>query len=112
MSPANLTDVEALSESFDAALAEALVDGAAGSPETDSFETGEDEADTGGRELETLAQERGVLIDRLRAAGDDEDLAPDVEQFVPALLGALRLGDQPRGAPEGRRASWRSISAN
>ncbi|WP_119299960.1 hypothetical protein [Dongia deserti] len=100
MSPANLSDVEALSESFDAALAEALVDGAVGTPEADSFDTGEDEADMGGRELETLAQERGVLIDRLRAAGDDEGLAPDVEQFVPALLGALRLGVKLIGRPK------------
>jgi len=100
MSPANLSDVEALSESFDAALAEALVDVSAGAPEAEAFDTGEDEADTGGRELEILAQERGVLIDRLRAASDDEDLAPDVEQFVPALLGALRLGVKLVGRPK------------
>jgi hypothetical protein len=97
--PANLTDVEALAESFDAALAEAIT-----GESMDEFvgESGEDREDEGadGRELERLAEARGVLIDRLRGAGDDEDLAPAVEQFVPALLGALRIGINLVGRPK------------
>ncbi|BDU16742.1 hypothetical protein [Lysobacter auxotrophicus] len=92
-SPTNLVDVESLAESFDAALAEAITGEATGGysgeyeePEYES-ESGED-----GRALEHLAQARGVLIDRIRSADDNEDLAPAVEQFAPVLLGALRVG--------------------
>jgi hypothetical protein len=100
MSPANLTDVEALAESFDAALAEAMVGDATGELEDESFEARDSEAGMEGRELEMLAAARGELIDRLRTAHDEEDLAPAVEQFVPALLGALRLGINLVGRPK------------
>ena len=100
MSPANLTDVEALAESFDAALAEAMVGEAAGELEQEWLESRDSEAGMGGRELEVLAAARGELIDRLRTADEDEDLAPAVEQFVPALLGALRLGINLVGRPK------------
>jgi hypothetical protein len=104
MSPANLTDVEALAESFDAALAEAMVGGAiggtAGELEGESFEARDGSYGMEGRELETLALARGELIDRLRTAEDEEDLAPAIEQFVPALLGALRLGINLVGRPK------------
>jgi len=98
--PANLTDVETLAEDFDAALAEAMVADPAGEFVGESFEEFEDESPTDGRELERLAEARGVLIDRLRQAGDEEDLAPAVEQFVPALLGALRVGINLVGRPK------------
>ena len=100
VSPANLTDVEALAESFDAALAEAMVGDATGEFAGESLEEGEEESDAGGRELERLAEARGVLIDSLRTAGDEEDMAPAVEQFVPALLGALRIGINLIGRPK------------
>lgn len=102
MSPANLTDVEALAESFDAALAEAMVGDATGEAdgELESFETLDGAYGMEGRELERLALARGELIDRLRTAQDEEDLAPAVEQFVPALLGALRLGINLVGRPK------------
>jgi hypothetical protein len=89
-SPANLTDVEMLAESFDAALAESMAgEGTAGqSEEFDSL----DESEEPSRALEQLAEARAELIDRLRSAGDDEDLGPEIERFVPVLLGALRLG--------------------
>lgn len=99
MSPTNLTDVEALAESFDAALAEAMT-GDATEFEGESFEGFDTEADAGGRELEMLAEARGELIDRFRTANDEEDLGPAVEQFVPALLGALRLGINLVGRPK------------
>jgi len=93
--PTNLVDVETLAESFDAALAEAITGEATGGysgeyeePEYESeYESAED-----GRALEHLAQARGALIDRIRSADDNEDLAPAVEQFAPVLLGALRVG--------------------
>ena len=89
-SPANLTDVEMLAESFDAALAESIAgEGTIGeSEEFDSFAEEEEPS----RALEQLAEARAQLIDRLRSAGDDEDLGPEIERFVPVLLGALRLG--------------------
>ncbi len=100
MSPANLTDVEALTETFDAALAEAMAADPAGEFVGETFDEMEDEATTDGRELERLAEARGALIDRVRNAGDEEDLAPAVEQFVPALLGALRVGINLVGRPK------------
>lgn len=100
MSPTNLIDVEALAESFDAALAEAMTSDASGEFEGESLESLDGEADVESRELETLAGARGVLIDRLRTASDEEDLGPAAEQFVPALLGALRLGIRLVGRPK------------
>lgn len=100
MSPTNLTDVEALAESFDVALAEAMTSDATGQSEGESLEDSESEAGVETRELERLAEARGVLIDQLRTANDEEDLGPVVEQFVPALLGALRLGIQLVGRPK------------
>jgi hypothetical protein len=99
VSPANLTDVEALAESFDAALAEALISDAA-APEAETFENFDSEGDFGGRELEILAEARGALIDRIRSADDEENLGPAIEQFVPALVGALRLGINLVGRPK------------
>jgi len=99
VSPANLTDMESLAESFDAAIAEALAGDAAAEFEGEAFgATDESEIET--RELEVLAEARGALIERLRDADEDEDLAPAIEQFVPALLGALRLGINLVGRPK------------
>lgn len=99
VSPANLTDVEALTEGFDAALAEAIVTGSnEGVYET--YEANDAETGIEGRELEQLATARGMLIDQLRTAGDEENLGPAIEQFVPALLGALRLGINLIGRPK------------
>ena len=99
-SPANLTDVEMLAESFDAALAEAIVGESGNEVTQEAFETEDREDETDGRELEQLAEARGQLIDRLNQATSDEDLAPAVEQFVPALLGALRIGIRLIGRPK------------
>jgi hypothetical protein len=96
-SPTNLTDVEALSESFDAALAEALVGEGVG--ETEGFDS-LDEHEEPARNLELLAEARAELIDRLGAASDNEDLGPEIERFVPVLLGALRLGINLVGRPK------------
>lgn len=100
ISPTNLTDVKALAESFDAMLAEAMTGDATGELTGETYEDGSREADSGGGELERLAEARGVLIDRLRTASDEEDLTPAIEQFVPALLGALRLGINLVGRPK------------
>ncbi|MGO4690706.1 hypothetical protein [Glaciibacter sp. 2TAF33] len=103
-SPAQATDVESLAESFDAALAEGIVgDGAPGELESFAGDTERDGGEGGeapeSRELEALAEARGQLIDTLERAGDGEDIAPAVEQFVPALLGALRVGINLVGRP-------------
>jgi hypothetical protein len=100
MSPAMLTDVEYLAESFDAAMAEAISSGVTGDFEGEEFLSGDSGETVEGRELETLAGARGALIDRIKTADDSEDLAPAVEQFVPALLGALRLGVKLVGRPK------------
>lgn len=99
-SAANLTDVEALAESFDASLAEAFAGGEMEPLAGESYEELDREAGGDGRELERLAEARGALIDRLRSARDEEDLAPAVEQFAPALLGALRVGIKLAGRPK------------
>lgn len=100
MSPTNLTDVEALAESFDAALAEAMVNDATSEFEGESFEGLDNEATVESRELELLAEARGLLIDQLQSASDEENVAPAIEQFVPALLMALRLGINLVGRPK------------
>lgn len=97
VSPANLTDVAMLAESFDAAIAQSL---AFGGDHEEAFAGERDEADAGSRELEALALARADLIARIRNAGDEEDLAPAIEQFVPAVLGALRLGISLAGRPK------------
>src|SRR5262245_808258 len=102
MSPANLTDVEALTDSFDEVLAEAVTNFSDEGFDGEAME-GFDQLDGEGaetRELEALAEARSELIDRLSAAGDNEELAPMVEQFVPAILGALRLGIKLVGRPK------------
>ena len=38
-----------------------------------------------------LAEARGRLIDALKS-GDEEAVGPAIQQFIPALLGALRIG--------------------
>jgi hypothetical protein len=96
-SPANLTDVEMLAESFDAALAEAIVTEPETEQEQEAFAVHDEDVES--RELERLAEARGVLIDQLRDAHEGEDLAPAIEQFIPALLGALRLGINLIGRP-------------
>lgn len=99
-SPALLTDVEALAESFDAALAEAMVADPEAELEMEFLADRDSEGEVEGRELEALAEARTALIDRLRSADDNENLGPAVEQFVPALLGALRLGINIVGRPK------------
>jgi hypothetical protein len=98
MSPANATDVEMLAESFDSALAEALVgDGGGPSFEAEGPGAEESEAAVESRALERLAEARSRLIDQLNEGADPEDA---VEQFVPVLLGALKLGIRLVGRPK------------
>jgi hypothetical protein len=110
-SPAQATDVESLAESFDAALAEATVTEATATGvtavgldastewETRAGDEPENEGSPESRELEALAEARGKLIDTIQEARDGEDLTPAIEQFIPALLGALRVGINLVGRP-------------
>lgn len=99
--PVTTTDPETLAESFDAALAEAVLGGEtveAGESFGHSVEAlAEPEA---GTQLETLAEARSTFMSRLQAASDNEDLGPAVEQFIPAILPALRLGIRLVGRPK------------
>jgi hypothetical protein len=100
MSPANLTDSLELSEDFDAALGEAMVgESLSLSVEGESEFEWEDTEAGSGTQLEQLAEARAVLIDTL-ALGDEARVAPAVEQFVPVLLGALKLGINLVGRPK------------
>jgi len=85
-------DPEALAESFDAAVAEAVASGHSESAEFEQFDEAEEEGPVETREMEALAEARAILIDRIKSAKDEEDLLPAIEQFVPVLLGALRVG--------------------
>ena len=101
MSPANLVDVEMLAEEFDTALAEVIA-GGQGEEEQEAearYESFEPELE-GGPNLLALAEARARLIDQLRDADEQENLGPAIEQFVPALLGALRLGISLVGRPK------------
>ncbi|WP_299444733.1 hypothetical protein [uncultured Phycicoccus sp.] len=89
-SPVGVLDPETLAESFDATLAGAMVVPEA-LEEAESF--GDTEADLPvGTELEQLAAARARFMGRVRSAGDEDDLGPAMEQFIPAILPALRLG--------------------
>lgn len=96
-SPTVGSSPEALAEQFDLALAEASVTAGENEelegfgPERDSFEESS--------ELEQLAEARGALISSIQQAGEGEDLAPAIENFVPALLAALRVGINLVGRP-------------
>lgn len=98
-------DPEQIAEGFDAALAEAAVlGGESEQPEAEYLdgseaESGEYTYAAGGRELEALAEARATLLDRLAAADETEDLAPAIEQFIPAVLAALRVGVRIVGRP-------------
>lgn len=89
--PVGVLDPETLAESFDAALAEAMLSPEA-LEETEAFGLDSELDVAMGTELEQLAAARARFMDRVRSAGDGEDLAPAMEQFVPAILPALRLG--------------------
>jgi hypothetical protein len=99
-SPTQLTDLETVTESFDVALAEAISSGPAGEADLETFAAGDSEDEQDGRQLERLAEARGNLIDQLREADEGEDLTPAIEQFVPALLAALRVGINLVGRPK------------
>jgi hypothetical protein len=88
VAPANLSDPETLAEEFDAALAEVF---ASGYVQTEEEDLAGEDREQDGRQLERLAEARGRLIDALKS-GDEEAVGPAIQQFVPALLGALRIG--------------------
>jgi hypothetical protein len=100
-SPVTTLDPQTLAETFDAALAESVLGGEAleqGETFGHDHERGaEPEA---GTQLEELADARTAFMSRLQQASDNEDLGPAVEQFIPAILPALRLGLRLVGRPK------------
>lgn len=99
--PVTAGDPESLAESFDAALAESVLGG-------ESLEQGESfghdqergAAPAASDELESLAAARSAFIDRVASAQEGEDLTPAIDQFLPAILPALRLGVRLVGRPK------------
>lgn len=102
MAPAVAVDGETIADSFDLRLAEAIAHPAASAAEAENeaFENARDEALVESSELQQLAQARGEMIDRLGEAGERQDMAPAIEQFVPAVLMALRTGIRLVGRPK------------
>jgi hypothetical protein len=100
-SPVTVVDPQTLAESLDAALAESVLGG-------ETLEQGESfghDPDRGaepqaGNQLEALAEARGAFMNTLQAAADNQDVQPAVEQFIPAILPALRLGLYLVGRPK------------
>ena len=90
-SPVTVLDPETLGESFDAVVASSVV-----SPEAleegEAFGHDEGEMPPAGTQLEQLAGARLRFMQQVQAAGDGEDLGPAMDQFIPAILPALRLG--------------------
>ena len=97
-SPAVGASPEALAEQFDSAVAE-IATTAGEEEELESFGVPADEFEES-TELEQLAEARGTLISTIENAEDGEDLAPAVENFIPALLAALRVGINLVGRPK------------
>jgi hypothetical protein len=70
------------------------------SAELESFGADEYESQAAASDaLEVLGRARDALMTQLESAGEGEDLAPAVEQFVPALLAVLRVGIRLAGRP-------------
>ena len=90
--PAVAIDSEALADSFDMMVVKAMTLDETVLAESETLDTGEDEALEESRDLETLAEARGELIDKLSQADERADLAPAIEQFAPVVLMALRTG--------------------
>jgi hypothetical protein len=103
--PVAVANTEALAEAFDAALTEFMLAGDGRIEQRETFGY-EDETAAASDEgpLEALTEARGVFVDRLRDADAGEDLTPAIEQFLPALLPALRVAIQLIGRP--KVVSW------
>ena len=100
IAPAVSVDSEALADSFDYMLGEAMTLDEAVLAESETLDTGEDEAVEECRDLEALAAARGELIDQLDQADERTDLTPVIEQFAPVVLMALRTGIGLVGRPK------------
>lgn len=99
MAPAAPTDAVELADSFDLNLAEAIAWPERFDTEADQFAPSDFEGVPEIGELGELTEARSALIKRLQNAAAGQDLAPEIEQFVPVLLGALRAGISLAGRP-------------
>jgi hypothetical protein len=98
--PAVLTNTEELADSFDLSLAEAVAFPGTLAAQEEAFGAGPGEALEASDELEALAEARSALIAELAARESEDALAPQIEQFVPVLLAALRTGIGLVGRPK------------
>lgn len=99
MAPTAPTDAVELANSFDLNLAEAVAWPERFDTEADQFGPSDFEGVPEIGELGELTEARSALIGRLQGAAAGQDLAPEIEQFVPVLLGALRTGISLAGRP-------------
>lgn len=100
MAPAQATDTGDLADSFDLSLAEAIAFPDMLDLADDEFGSGEASAVRASDELEVLVDARRRLIERLASGETPEQLGPEIERFVPALLTALRVGIKLVGRPK------------
>ena len=98
--PAQATDTDELADSFDLSLAEAVAFPGAFELEPDQFASETDAAVSSSPELAALAEARAALARRIAASGSADALEPHIEQFVPVLLTALRVGIGLVGRPK------------
>lgn len=99
-SPSNLVDTENVAESFDESVAHALTLAFEGNLENETLENNEAYETESDRTSNELTEARNALIEKIANAGDNENLELAFEQFVPVLLGALRLGINLVGRPK------------
>jgi hypothetical protein len=98
--PTTKIDTDTVADSFDMQLAEAIAysDGLV-AVEEQFADTDRNEPISESHELQLLAEARGALIDQIKSAQANESLAPAIEQFIPAILTALRTGVRLIGRP-------------
>lgn len=100
MAPAQATDTEELADTFDLCLAEALSFPETLEQQQDEFGIGEAPSTPASDELGDLTEARRALIEGLASSDGPEALGPEIEQFVPILLAALRTGISIVGRPK------------
>jgi hypothetical protein len=92
-------DVREIAAEFDTMAAGSVVGGEAFDRQI-ALETQLEDREADRDPIRELDRARAALIDKLSALGEGEDPRPAVEQFVPAVLAALRIGIRLLGRPK------------
>ena len=96
---ASAFDARELSAEFDTMVAGSIVGGEAFDRQV-AMETQLEEREGDRDAIRELDRARAVLVDKLGALDEGEDPRPAVEQFVPAVLAALKIGIKLLGRPK------------